>query len=98
MEIEKYNLYIMNAENFTIDEVDKYVQEISDIYTYKYVIKYINKNFELNKERTLIEYPELNKQIEIVLKENTVEFFAAKDWKQIFGRGWKDVTDQLKKK
>ncbi len=98
MEIEKYNLYLKNLENHVIDKVDEYVNDLNNLYTYQDVIKYVNKHFEINKERTLMEYPELNKQVEIVLKENTVEFFAAKNWTQYFGRAWKDITDEIKKK
>ena len=89
MEFNQYNIYSMNAGIQTIDEVDIYVHDLQKLDEYEDVLNYINKKFGNITDQKLIEYPDSKKQIEIKVKDGAIEFFAAKEWKQYFGRGWR---------
>ena len=94
MEFNQYNLYSMNAGIQTIDEVDGYVHDLQKLNEYEDVVKYINEKFGDVGEQKLLEYPEMKKQIEIKIKDNAIEFFAAKEYQQFFGRGWRKNTEE----
>lgn len=96
MELNKYSLYSMNLGNVeTIDKVDSYIREIKTIREYDAIKDYIDSKFgTLQEEVTILDYPELDKKMSIVLKENLVEICAVKGDKQFFGRSWRFVTKE----
>ena len=96
MELNNYSLYTRNAKNTSIDKVDEFIIQLELLDSYKEVVDYININFGVIEDKKVIEYPELNKQVEIVFKDNAVEFFAAKEWKQYYGKGWFKVIKAQK--
>ena len=90
MEFNQYNQYSKNAGISSYDEVDSYVRDINQLKGYNDVMNYIKEKFgDIEGGRKLIEYNDINKQVEIVIKEDAVEFFTAKNWCQTFGKGWR---------
>lgn len=96
MKFDSYSLYAMNVGDFKMDEVDDIVRNIKLINSYDEVLNFINLHFgNIEKERC-VEYPDSNKQIAIVLKQDAVEFFAAHKRKQYFSKGWRKNTESKK--
>ena len=91
MQFNNYALYSMNAGVSTVDKVDGYLYDLQRLNQYEDVVNYINEKFGDVGSEKVIDYPEIKKQIEIVFKEDAVEFFAAKDWKQYYGKGWRKL-------
>ena len=89
MQFNNYALYAMNAGVSTVDEVDGFLYDLQHLNQYDDVVKYLNDKFGDTGSEKVIDYPDLNKQIEIVYKDDAVEFFAAKEWKQYYGKGWR---------
>ena len=91
MQFNNYALYSMNADVSTVDKVDEFLHDLQRLNRYDDVVKYLNDKFGNVGPQKVIDYPELKKQIEIVFKDDAVEFFAAKDWKQYYGKGWRKL-------
>ena len=91
MEVNDYNLYLANAEQAKLDKVDQYVHDATLINNYDDACNFIVKNFGIIEKEKLLEFPELEKQIHIVYKEDAVEFCVAKNWTQYFGKGWRKI-------
>ena len=89
MQFNNYALYSMNSGVSIVDKVDGFIHDLQLLNQYEDVVNYLNDKFGDIDNEKVIDYPDLKKQIEIVFKENAVEFFAAKDWKQYFGKGWR---------
>ena len=70
-----------------------FIHDLQKLDEYEDVVNYINEKFCDIGIQKLIEYPETSKQVEIKMKDDAVEFFAAKDWQQYFGRGWKKASE-----
>lgn len=68
-----------------------FIHDLQKFDEYEDVVNYINEKFCDIGIQKLIEYPEASKQVEIKIKDDAVEFFAAKYWQQYFGRGWKKL-------
>lgn len=90
-ELDMYNLYSMGG-NYNVapktDEVDGYIKELVSIDDYDEVADFVQSHFgQINGER-LIEYPDINKQINIHSEKNKIEICVAKDRKQYWGKGW----------
>jgi len=79
----------MNVGVSSVDEVDECIQTLQRMNQYDDVVNFITNKFGNIDERKLLDFKELNKQIEIKFKPDAVEFFAAKEWKQYYGKGWK---------
>ena len=97
MELNNFNLYSKSVTQSSVDEVDEHITSLNLLNNYNEIVKYINQKFGKIEDRKLIEYPELNKQVEIIFKSDTVEFFAAKDWTQYYGKGWKKFIERKEK-
>ena len=89
MLLNQYNLYSMNVGVTSVDEVDDCVQTLQRMTNYNDVVQYLNNKFGDIGESKLLEYKDLDKQIEIKFKPDAVEFFAAKKWTQYYGKGWR---------
>ena len=89
MQYNDYYLYNLAVNNNCIDKVDDIVFNLKKFDDYNTVLNYLSGIFGDIESKKLVEYPELQKQVEIVLKKDAIEFFAAKNWKQFFGKGWK---------
>lgn len=94
-ELNKYSLYAGGAMQIREqDKVDKFISDLKEMNEYEEVCTYLEEHFGENQKSGIIEFPELNKQISIVYKDNAVEFCAAKNRKQYFGKGWLFVNDE----
>ena len=91
MSFNNYALYSMNAGISAVDEVDGFLHDLQRLNMYDDVVKYINNKFGDVGSEKVIDYPEIKKQIQIVFKDDAVEFFAAKEWKQYYGKGWRKL-------
>ena len=96
MELNEHNFYSANAEQAKLDKVDQYIYDLKLLKNYDDVCNFIVKNFGIIEKQQLFEYPELNKQIDIIYKEDAVEFCVAKNWTQYFGRGWRKIEKTSK--
>ena len=93
-ELNQYNFYSLNSNyesKVKEDKVDKYISELNNINEYEDVCAFVLANFGDVQTEKLFDFPELNKQIFILFKENAVEIFAAKNKNQFFSKGWKQV-------
>jgi len=89
-EINKYEMYKMQFGICDlIDEVDKLVNELKKIDNYDDVEDFVKEKFDFSGERKIINYSQLKKMICVQPKENAIEFFAIKDNKAYFSKGWR---------
>ena len=90
-ELNMYNLYAMGG-NYNavskVDEVDKYVKELVSIDDYDEVADFVKEHFGEKDGNNLVEFPDINKQINIYTEKNKIEICVAKDRKQYWGKGW----------
>ena len=93
MNLNQYSLYSMNVGLFKVDEVDDIVKCIKTINNYDEAMNYIMSHFGNIETEKEFNYPDIDKQIAIVLKKNAVEFFAGSKRKQYFGKGWKKAQE-----
>ena len=94
-----FNSYTMYSANVqakpinTEDKVDKYIDELRTMSEYDDVKSFVETNFgDVNGEK-LYDYPELKKQIYILVDDDKIEFCAAKNKQQYFGKGWKLISE-----
>ena len=69
------------------DEIDKHIDFFNSCDGLKDAKEYILEHFELSANGW-ISYPELNKELYIIIEENKVEFCALKNHTQYYGKGW----------
>lgn len=94
-ELNQFMLYSRNTGvSHEDDEIDNYVNDLRKIDEYDEVLKFIQEHFGEVESGKIYDYPELNKQICINLKEDAIEFCAAKNRKQFFGKGWKIINKE----
>ena len=90
-EFNQYSLYSMTGDTRLIqkdDEVDVLVKKLIEIDEYDDVKKIVLENFGDIEREKLIEYSNINKQLNILITDEKIEICAAKQWKQYFGKGW----------
>ena len=90
-EFNKYALYTMGGMVNNMpkeDTVDKCVNELRRLDEYDDVLKFVTEHFgDINGDK-MIEYPDINKQIYVVVDEKKIEVHAAKNMTQFFGNSW----------
>ena len=93
--LNQYNLYSMNVGNTDFvrsDKVDKYLNELRRINDFEEVSDFVVENFGKIENVALLDFPELGKQMSIVVNEDKIEICAAKNSKQYYGKGWKLIS------
>ena len=91
----QFRLYSMNAGMAVRplqDIVDGYMQELIDIDEFDSVKDFVSDKFgDINGEKWL-DYPDLHKEVYLLVEDCKIEFCALKNEKQYFGKGWKIVN------
>lgn len=94
MQFNQYNLYSMNAGysgTIKSDEVDNYIQDIRHIDEYNEIRDYLSEHFGDIDGAKWLEYPDIKKQMYILVENEKIEVCVLKNEKQYFGLGWKKV-------
>lgn len=77
------------------DKIDKHIEFLNGCDNLEEAKEYILANIELS-ENGWVNFPELNKDLYIVIEDNKVEFCALKNKEQYYGKGWlARKTDEL---
>ena len=91
VELNKYGMYQMGYEVFKErekDEIDKHIEFLNKENSLEMVRCYIVEHFGTFEGGKWFEFPDLEKDVYIVLTEEKIEFCAEKRHKQYYGKGW----------
>ena len=95
MQFDQYHLYgLCMGSNVVqqIDKVDSYIQEVRDMTFYEDLKSSLVSHFGEFSGIKWVEYPELKKDLYLLLEEDKIEICALKNDIQYFGRGWKLIA------
>lgn len=97
-EFSKYNLYSINTGSDLVkksDEVDLFLDGLKTLTEYGDVLDFVQEHFGEFEGTKLLNFPEINKQIHLLVETRRIEICAAKNKHQYYGQGWMIKTEDV---